>query len=109
MTKKCMGCGVDKDLDQPEISLHAEEDGLVSFPICPLMVLECSSPSGWRAAVVCHECFHRLEVDMWISDRCWASIDPTVPFDQLPDPRDDEEGDGRWNPLHYEVREGASS
>ena len=95
---KCMGCGADKDLDQLEVYPYAE-DRLVSTPICPIMVIECSG-AKWRAALVCHGCFHRLDVDMWISDRCWASINPAVPFNRLPTLKESG-GDERWDPRSY--------
>lgn len=77
-----------KDTDVEEVSPHAHEDGLTPEPVPPLFQLDCQPPeftdSDWRAVVVCHECFHRLEPDMWISPGCWASLSPKVPFENLP-------------------------
>ncbi len=98
----CMSCSVKKDLSVFEVSPHAEEDGLVSDPICPLFVVECQGPRGWRVAIVCHGCFHRLEVDMWISERCWSSLSPAIPYDGLPQMLGNEvPPEVRWDPQSY--------
>jgi hypothetical protein len=39
----------------------------------------------WKKVKVCAECIAKLDADMWISERCWAAIDPVVPFESLPD------------------------
>jgi hypothetical protein len=84
---RCFGCGVEKDTEKLErysgsLGITKEED------IEPLFVLDVepweSSPGPWRAAVVCHACFDKLEPDMWISSSCWRSIDPVLRFEQLP-------------------------
>lgn len=103
MKMKCMSCGIEKDPLVHETSLTAEEDGIVSSPICPLLVIECQGKNGWRAAIVCHPCFHRLEVDMWISEGCWKSLSPQIPYEELPQPVPDDDGDARdkWDPRNY--------
>jgi hypothetical protein len=92
---KCFGCGVEKDLEVWEVSPHHEEDGLCDEPLPPLFVVECGAG---QMAVVCHECFHTLSPDMWISRRCWESINPTIPFERLPAIRIT----GLWNPRNYQ-------
>ena len=42
----------------------------------------------FRTAVICHECWHRLEsnggIDLWIGQECWESLKPVIPFERLP-------------------------
>lgn len=87
MKVRCFGCGVEKDAAATEI--YPYEDLTQDEPIPALMTLDCEGrtpgrESDWRAVVVCHECFHRLEPDMWIDDRGWAHINPKVTFENLP-------------------------
>jgi hypothetical protein len=93
MKMRCFGCDVEKDIKVLEASPFAEEDGLIDELIDSLMVLDCQgSPipndpnnySEFRMVVVCHECFHKLSPDMWISKACWEAINPKVPYDKLP-------------------------
>jgi hypothetical protein len=105
MNQKCLGCGVEKDMDVLEPYPYPEDERLVEGPIVPLFVLDCepSDRTGgkqWKAVVVCHECFKRLDPDMWISERCWININPVVPFDELPLTKsfDDE---NKWQPQGY--------
>lgn len=39
-----------------------------------------------RMCVVCHECWHKLDVDMWISEKCWESLSPQTKFSDLQQP-----------------------
>lgn len=98
---KCFGCGVEKDLNALEVSPHHLEDGIVDEPIPPLMVIDCNGADHFRIVVVCHECFHRLNVDLWISERCWKQLNPVVPFEQLP--LNELEGDEKWDPANYHI------
>ncbi len=66
MKMKCLGCGAEKDTTE-------------------LSVEECRG-FDWRVVVVCDICFDKLDVDMWISDRCWLRLNPVTPFEQLPYP-----------------------
>jgi len=107
---RCFRCGVVKDLNVREVSPYHEDDGLIDESIAPLHVLDCLSDGpdspegagGWRIVVVCHECFHRLLPDMWISENCWKAINPWIPFDKLPFASDLISGDQKWNPIHYQ-------
>lgn len=91
---RCYGCGALKNLKNLEISPYHEEDGLCDEPISPLMVIECEGENKrdgkYKAVVVCLECFHKLKPDMWINKQIWDSIDPNIPFDVLPDAREDD-------------------
>jgi len=92
MKTKCQGCGIEKDPTILEIYPYQEEDSICDDPIPPLFGFECQ-PGGhthggfkvgpYRKILVCHECFHKLSPDMWISQSCWESLNPVVPFDQL--------------------------
>ena len=102
---KCYSCGVDKDLSVKEAYPYPEDDRLTEEPISPLMVIECSSIAkksngerDYRVVVVCHECFHKIDPDMWIGEKCWQLLNPKVPFDRLPKPAD---GTARWKTSSY--------
>lgn len=92
---KCYSCGTDKDLTKEEVYPY-QEDYLTIDPISPLMVIECQVKKVYRAVVVCHECFHKLSPDMWISEKCWNSLNPSVTIDELPAM----EGN-KWDPSSY--------
>jgi hypothetical protein len=112
---KCFSCGIEKDLDVLEVSPHAEADHLCDDPIPPLSCIECESrtafgkgePEPWRMVVVCHECFHRLEPDMWINEYCWELLNPVRSFDSLPFVKDfprvpnHASSPEKWNPRNY--------
>ena len=88
MKKRCLACGVEKDISVKEVYPYPE-DGLIEDPIDPLSTIDCEGPrigdvKDWRVVTVCHHCFHRLNPDQWISDKCWASLKPVTPFEQLP-------------------------
>jgi hypothetical protein len=88
MKQKCMACGAEKDTSIKEVYPYAD-DGLIEKPIEPLMTVDCQGPclseaTDWRVVTVCHQCFHRLDVDMWISEACWRSLTPVTPFEQSP-------------------------
>ena len=84
------------------------EDGIIDDPIEPLHVIDCEGPvlskdeagrvlCDWRVVIVCHHCLHKLEPDLWISDRCWAKLNPITPFHDLPYPVKDPNTRGtRW-------------
>ena len=88
MKSRCLACGVEKDTEVEEVYPYPEEDRFVDEPIPPLLSTDCESwdspDKRWRRATVCHECYHKLQPDMWISDRCWKNLDPVTPFEQLP-------------------------
>lgn len=88
MIGKCSACGLEKDSSIKEVYPYPD-DGVIDDPIDPFFTIDCQGPwlgesSDWRAVRVCHECFHRLEPDMWISIECWQSLAPVTPFEELP-------------------------
>lgn len=95
MIIQCNGCGVVKNMDVLETYPYQDDDYGFSRPIDPIFTLDCSphksfqdsSPheNNWKRVYVCHECFHKLEPDMWISQTCWESINPVVKFEDLDD------------------------
>ena len=106
-TMQCFGCGVEKDtevLERYPLDKYPE-DPICDDPICPLFVLEVQpnqpvlDSSTWKAAVVCHECFHKLEPDLWIGENCWRGISPVIPFDKLPRLLTDQKQ--KLEPLNY--------
>lgn len=87
---KCHGCGVEKDPAVREVYPYPEDNIVTDRPIQPVFHLDCESDDeDWRKVTVCHHCLHRLEPDMWISRRCWESLNPVVPFEELPILEDD--------------------
>lgn len=89
--RKCHGCGIQKDSSVKELYPYPDEDGITDQPIGPFFNLDVEPERdgqrslGWKDATVCHQCFHKLEPDMWIHERCWKSIGPVVGFKDLPD------------------------
>ena len=85
MKNRCLACDVEKNSEVKECYPYPE-DGLIEEPIEPLFQIDCQDQDGneWRQVVVCHECFHRLNPDQWISRRCWESLNPITPFERLP-------------------------
>ena len=87
MTEKCQGCGAEKDPAVLEVYPHPE-DHITDRPISPFFSLDVEDwnllDGPFRTCRVCHECFHKLEPDMWISSKGWDSINPVVPFKDLP-------------------------
>jgi hypothetical protein len=83
---KCFACGVEKDTEVLEPFPYP--DCFVDEPLAPLWILDVQSndwpPREWRTTVVCHECFHKIDPDMWIREDHWNNINPVVPFDRLP-------------------------
>lgn len=89
MKMKCWGCGTNKDSDVLESYPYPEEDRLTDEPIPPLFVIdvqpqEKEDGDRYRIVVVCHECFHKLDVDMWIGSNCWRKLNPKIAFEKLP-------------------------
>jgi hypothetical protein len=90
---KCLSCHVDKDLTKLEMYPYdGPFDGITQKkPLVPLACIQCEGKTAgqWGMAIMCHECWHRLAentqgVDMWISEACWATLNPKTPFSQLP-------------------------
>ena len=87
----CQGCGIQKNLSALELYPYPEEDCICDDPVSPLFQLTCQ-PGGaftgfrkepWKQVTVCHECFHKLSPDMWISEECWVKLNPVVSFKDL--------------------------
>jgi hypothetical protein len=89
MKQKCQACGVEKDSEVKEVYPYPDDGIIDDAPIQPFFTIDCQGPrvdgmTDWRAVTVCHDCFHKLDVDICISERCWQSLSPTTPFEQLP-------------------------
>lgn len=88
MKQRCQACGVEKDTEVKEVYPYPN-DGVTDGPIGPFFTLDCQGPrldeiSDWREAKCCHNCFHKVDADMWISLHRWQSLNPSVPFEKLP-------------------------
>ena len=84
MKQRCQACGVEKDTSVKEAYPYPDDGIINDEPMGPFMTVECNGVGDRRAATVCHDCFHKLDVDMWISERCWFSLSPMTAFEQLP-------------------------
>jgi hypothetical protein len=89
MKQRCLACGVEKDTSVKEVYPYGNDDGITDEPIEPFFRLDCQSGFGlpaaeWRVVTVCHECFHKLQPDLWINNIGWQSLNPITPFEQLP-------------------------
>jgi hypothetical protein len=85
MIEKCHGCGIEKDPTALETYPYPGDNIFDEEPIEPFFDLCCVGESGGcRAVHVCHECFHRLDPDMWINRKMYEWLNPTTPFDELP-------------------------
>lgn len=80
---KCLACGIEKDVSILET--YPYEELYQAEPITPIFIgLECKCDDGTiRLVNVCHECFHKLQPDMWISEKCWESISPITEVVEL--------------------------
>ena len=89
MKQRCQACGVEKDTEVKEVYPYPDDGVITDEPIEPFFEIDCQGPdfdntSDWRKVAVCHRCFHELDVDMWISDNSWKSLNPITPFELLP-------------------------
>lgn len=84
----CHGCGAVKDPAAREVYPYPEDDVTTARPVSPLFELDVEPHergAAFKVATVCHHCFHRLQPDMWISQRGWEAINPVTPFGDLPE------------------------
>ena len=82
---ECQACGTVRDPEALAVYPYPD-DGICDTPIPPLFELDCQpsvAGDGFRRVHVCHECFHRLDPDMWISQDMWEWLDPVTPFADL--------------------------
>lgn len=90
MKKNCLACGIEKDTEIFEKYRYdegVENPQFIDEPIEPFFELDCQpygDKEGWRRVSICHECFYKLDPDMWISSDGWESLKPVVSFDDLP-------------------------
>ena len=96
----CFGCGVEKDPACKEVYTF-EPGRLTDDPTDPLFVVECQGVSGYRAVVVCHACFSKLDVDLWIDEAQWQARSPRVPYCRCPLFVPDLPHDRSWDAATY--------
>lgn len=108
---KCFSCGADKDLSEEKVYPYPEDGSLCDEPISQLLTIECQGkedkPDGrWRLAVMCHDCWHRLQtsvgIDLWIGEKCWELLDPVTPFAGLPKVFQGS-GSEKWKAENYDL------
>lgn len=102
MKAKCFGCGIEKDLEALEFYPSDEQGVDTTEPITPLMLIECQDSNfknPYKMCIVCHNCFEKLDPDMWISSDGWKLLNPVIEFENLPET----DGDGleRWDITKY--------
>lgn len=79
----CSSCGIKKDPEIKEI-YPFPDDGIVDDKaIGPLIRIKVAG-HPFRIASVCHQCFHKLDPDMWISQAQWESEPRRIVFENLP-------------------------
>ena len=76
--------------------------GLTDEAIAPILLIECQNlhfQETYRMCLVCHNCFEKLDPDMWIDSLGWESLNPITKFEDLPIT----DGDGleRWEIAKY--------
>ena len=94
---KCFACGAEKDLTVKAVYPYEGDCLTTEVPIPQLLTLPCAPNergSGFRMAVLCHECWHLMEMDdaldLWLGQEYWDSFGsnggraPAIPFERLP-------------------------
>ncbi len=85
--KTCPVCLTIKDTEVKEV-YPFPDDHIVLHPIDPLMEMDVQpddcDTGKWRRIAVCHQCYHRLQPDMWISEECLRQVQCKTPFTELP-------------------------
>ena len=94
---------VEKDTSVAEIYPYPDDSVVTDQPVDPLFAIDCQG-GDWRVAIVCHHCLHRLNPDLWISERCWEGLDPVTPFGGLPFPVDEGGVPGRRFDVELDAR-----
>jgi hypothetical protein len=84
---KCLACGIEKDMNKFEMYPYDNDGIITEEPIQPLFEdVPCQSNtdhSDFRVVTVCHECFHKVQPDMWMSQGEWESLNPITDFSNL--------------------------
>jgi len=87
MMRRCLACGVEKDMELKEIYPYPDDMITTEEPISPMFDIDCQMDkdrSDFRIATVCFHCYHKLEPDMWISQSMWEALNPITPANDLP-------------------------
>jgi len=84
----CLACGIEKDMNIKEMYPYSDDSIDTEEPVSPLFKdFECQSDtdhSDFRLVTICHKCWHRVQPDMWMSQREWESLNPITNFNDLP-------------------------
>lgn len=84
--KKCLACGIEKDIRSEEIYPYEKDCIPTEIPIQPLFEIECQSDTDntdFRIVIICHNCYHKVQPDMWMSQGEWESLNPITNFNNL--------------------------
>ena len=84
---KCLACGIEKDIREEEMYPYEEDNITTEGPIQPLLNIECQSNTDhtdFRIVTICHNCYHKIQPDMWMSQGEWELIRPVTNFNNLP-------------------------
>lgn len=84
MKVNCFACGIEKDMDILESSEFNPDFGYTNQLRAPIFVLDVDGPNEFRQTLVCHTCFIKLDPDMWISKKCWDTLNPKIQYHKLP-------------------------
>lgn len=85
--QKCLACGIEKDINSREVYPYKDDCITTEEPVQPLFELECQANidhTDFRIVTICHNCFHKVQPDMWMSQGEWESLNPVTNFNDLP-------------------------
>jgi len=83
----CYACGTHKSLEELEVYRY-DSPAITDEPIRPLFalpVVDSNDTVPVRTGIICHECMHKIDPDMWIGKDDWDSLEAIVPFSLLPE------------------------
>jgi hypothetical protein len=100
MKIRCFGCNVEKDTEKRETYPY-DADGIINdSPIQPLELFVDVQGSGkfgdFKSIIVCHECFHKLDMDQWASREEWERLGSAWSYEDLPPVTQDEDKMASW-------------
>lgn len=88
MPDTCLSCGASGDTATRQPYPYDDASYPRGSIIPQLIQIDCTGDGPTKQAVLCHDCWHRLEIeldiDMWISQKRWESLNPITPYSDLP-------------------------
>lgn len=99
MKIRCFGCNIEKDTEKRETYPY-DSDGVINdSPIQPLFIIDVQGSGNFgdfKSAIVCHECFHRLDMDQWTSREIWERLKFITKYEDMPPCTTSEEEMASW-------------